>query len=145
MINVFQFVTDWGWRIRLGKIPPIPRDGAACIVFGPRCTIESLCSKLVCGCRKGGYGCREDIGHCQPKTHTLECVLVQVGSWVLHVVVHLHNMVMVIPIIQLGLTYNTQRLFNKRNALHPYKCSPNTLTNPSSYLLSKLWSPPQLS
>ena len=31
---------------------------------------------------------------CQPKTHTLECVLVQVGSWGLHVVVHLHNISM---------------------------------------------------
>jgi hypothetical protein len=63
MINVSHIVTDWGWRIRLGKHLPIPRDGATCIISGPRCTIESLCSKLVGGCRKGGYGCRDGIGH----------------------------------------------------------------------------------
>ena len=28
---------------------------------------------------------------CQPKTHTLDCVLVKVGSWGLHVVVYSHN------------------------------------------------------
>ena len=28
---------------------------------------------------------------CQPKTHTLECVLVQVGGWGLHVVDRFHN------------------------------------------------------
>jgi hypothetical protein len=50
----------------LGKIAPIPRDGATYIVYGPRCTIESLCCKLVGGCRKGGYGCRGGIGHPTP-------------------------------------------------------------------------------
>ena len=30
----------------------------------------------------------------RPKTHTFECVLVQVGSWVLHVFVHHHMIAM---------------------------------------------------
>ena len=63
MMSVSHYVTDWGWWIRLGKIASIPRDGANCIVSRPKCTIDSLCSKLVGGCRKGGYGCRDGIGH----------------------------------------------------------------------------------
>ena len=66
MMNVSHFVIDWGWLIRLGKIAPIPRDGAIYIVSGPSCTIDSLCFKLVGGCRKCGYGCGDDIRHQNP-------------------------------------------------------------------------------
>ena len=66
MINVSHFVIDWGWLIRLEKITPIPHNGATCIVSGPRCTIESFCSKLVGGCRKCGYGYGDGIRHQTP-------------------------------------------------------------------------------
>jgi hypothetical protein len=56
MMIVSHYVIDWGWRIRLGKIALIPRDGATCIVSRPRCTIENLCSKLVGGCRNVDMG-----------------------------------------------------------------------------------------
>ena len=34
------------------------------------------------------------VSSCQPKTYTLDCVLVQVGSWVSHVVFHLQKVSM---------------------------------------------------
>ena len=34
--------------------------------FVLRYTIESFCSKLVGECRKGGYGCKNNIGHPTP-------------------------------------------------------------------------------
>lgn len=63
MMNVSDFITGWGWRIRLKKIAPILCDGATCIESGFRFKNESFCSKFVGGSRKGGYGCRDGIGH----------------------------------------------------------------------------------
>ena len=64
--DVSHFVSGWGWCIKVGKIAPIPGDGATCIVYGQRCIIDNVCSKLVGGCRKGGYGCRDGNGHPPP-------------------------------------------------------------------------------
>ena len=52
--------------------------------------------------------CSISIRSCQPKTHTLECVLVQVGVWSLHVFVHLHNVSMCNSKHSIGININTQ-------------------------------------
>jgi hypothetical protein len=47
----------------LWKIARIPRYRAIRIVSGPKCTIVSLRSQLIGGCRKCGDGTGDEIGH----------------------------------------------------------------------------------
>ena len=59
----------------------------------PSCAPAALWVSSSC-LGKGQSLPRNRLPFCEPKIHTLECVLVQVGSWSLHAFVHIHNVIM---------------------------------------------------
>ena len=56
MIYVSHFVTDWSWRIRLGKIPPIPCDGPLVLYLNTNIQLKVFVPNLLEGAAKAAMG-----------------------------------------------------------------------------------------
>ena len=72
----------------------------------------------------------KELPGCQPKTHTLECVLVLVGGLGLHVVVHLRNVPMCNSNHSIGMSIKHTTLYSKTQRWQVFINTPHPSPSP---------------